>query len=171
MVALFTGLRCAEIADLTWSQLREEGGVPYFMITDAKTEAGHRKVPVHSKLSWLLERKRGAEDAPVFPTFAVEGARESRGGDLSKLFGAWKRAAGIASRRYTFHSTRKNVTEIMERNRIPVNEWAKMIGHEVGLTYGTYSPHGLTLGRSREIIELIDYPGVDLPQPAARSAA
>lgn len=165
-VAMFTGLRVHEIADLTWGQIREEQGVPYIMVEDAKTEAGIRKVPLHSKLGWLLEKPRGADDAPVFPTFTPEGPRKSRGGDASKLFGQWKKKLGVAPRRYVFHSARKNVTGIMEEHAIPANVWARIIGHEPGFTYGTYNPTGLTLRRAKETIELIDYPEVNMPIPA-----
>lgn len=166
-VAMFTGLRVAEIADLTWGQVREEQGVAYIAVTDTKTEAGIRKVPIHSRLRWLLAKTRGADDAPVFPTFTPEGPRKSRGGDASKLFGAWKRQLGVEPRRYVFHSARKNVTAIMEENMIPANVWARIIGHEPGFTYETYNPTGLTLARAREVIELIDYPGVPMPEPSA----
>jgi len=120
-IAMFTGLRVHEISDLTWGQVRTEQGVDYLLIQDAKTEAGTRKVPVHSRLSWLLRKPRGDDTDPVFPTFSPEGPRSSRGGDASKLFGAWKKKLGVAPRRYVFHSARKNVTRIMEENAIPAN--------------------------------------------------
>lgn len=166
-VAMFTGLRVQEIADLTWGRVREEQGVPYFLIDDAKTEAGTRKVPLHSNLRWLLAKDRGGPEEPVFPTFTPEGPRKSRGGDASKLFGAWKRSVGITSRRFVFHSARKNVTRIMEENGVQANVWARVIGHEPGFTYKTYNPTGLTLAKSLQTIELIAYPEVPMRPPAA----
>lgn len=166
-VAMFTGLRIAEIADLTWGQIRKEQDIDYIAVTDAKTEAGIRKVPLHPKLRWLLAKQRGADSDPVFPSFTPEGPRKSRGGDATKLFGRWKSQLGVEARRYVFHSARKNVTAIMEENAIPANIWARIIGHEPGFTYATYNPTGLTLRRALEVIELIDYPHVDMPEPAS----
>jgi integrase len=164
-IAMFTGLRVHEIADLTWGQVRTEQGVDYLLIQDAKTEAGSRKVPVHSRLSWLLRKPRGDDTDPVFPTFSPEGPRRSRGGDASKLFGAWKKKLGVAPRRYVFHSARKNVTRIMEENAIPANVWARIIGHEPGFTYSVYNPAGLSFQNAKKTIELIDYPDVSMPSP------
>ncbi|BBE35389.1 tyrosine-type recombinase/integrase [Sphingosinicella microcystinivorans] len=164
-IALFTGLRINEVADMTWGQVRKERDVDYLQVEDAKTEAGHRKVPLHSKLAWLLEKKRGEPDAPIFPTFNPEGPGLRRGADASRMFGAWKRGLGFTSSRYVFHSARKNVTAIMEENSIPANQWARIIGHEPGFTFKVYNPHGLSLPKAKEIIELIDYPEVEFQRP------
>lgn len=165
-IAMFTGLRVNEIADITWGQVRSEQGVDYLQITDAKTEAGYRKVPLHSNLRWFLQKARGGDGDPVFPTFTPEGPAKARGGDASKLFGAWKMGLGVTPRRYVFHSARKNVTAVMEENSVPANVWARIIGHEPGFTYKIYNPHGLTLAKSREIIELISYPDVEMLIPS-----
>jgi integrase len=166
-IAMFTGLRASEVADLTWGQVREEQGLAYLAIEDAKTEAGWRKVPLHSKLQWLLQKKRGRDGDPVFPTFNPEGGGKRRGDDASRLFGdSWKRRLGITSRRHVFHSARKNVTRIMEENGVAATAWARVIGHEPGFTYGTYNPDALSLRKCAEIIELIDYPEVNMRDPA-----
>ena len=166
MIAMFTGFRVSEVADLTWGQVRTEEGVPFIQVEDAKTDAGVREVPLHSSIMWLLDKERGADADPVFPTFTPEGPGKRRGGDASKLFGAWKRRLGFTSRRHVFHSARKNVTRIMEEHGIPSNQWARIIGHEPGFTFGTYNPHGLTLAKKHEIIELIRYPDVPMRPPA-----
>jgi len=54
----------------------------------------------------------------------------------------------------------------MEEKAVPSNQWARIIGHEPGFTYGVYNPHGLSLAKAQEIIGLIEYPHVDLKQPA-----
>lgn len=156
--ALYSGLRLGELAELKWGRVREEEGVSYFLVDDPKTEAGRRKVPIHSKLAWLLEKPRGAGGDLVWPTFRPEGARRSGTGDASKLFGAWKRSAGFMSRRFTFHSSRKNFVSQLEQRGVHQSEVARLVGHELGLTFGVYSPGGLNLKRLQEIVELVDYP-------------
>lgn len=156
--ALYSGLRLGELAELRWGRVRDEEGVSYFLVDDPKTEAGRRKVPIHSKLAWLLEKPRGAEGDLVWPTFRPEGARRSGTGDASKLFGAWKRNTGFTSRRLTFHSSRKNFVSQLEQRGVQQSEVARLVGHELGLTFGVYSPGGLNLRRLQEIVELVDYP-------------
>lgn len=162
--SLFTGMRLGELAELTWGSIREEEGVHFILVEDAKTEAGRRKVPVHTKLDWLLRKVRGAEDELVWPTFQPEGARKAGTGDASKLFGAWKRRAGFTSRRFTFHSARKNFVSQLEQSGVAQSEAARLVGHEVGFTYSTYSPKGLNLARLKELVELVRYPDCVTPK-------
>lgn len=61
LVALFTGMRLNEIASLTFGQIRLAGEVHYIDVEDAKTPAGIRKVPLHARLEWLVERAKRAE--------------------------------------------------------------------------------------------------------------
>jgi integrase len=156
--ALYSGLRLGELAELTWGDVCEEDGIPYFLLLDTKTEAGNRKVPIHSALDWLLQKKRGCAVDLVWPTFTTEGARNAGTGDASKLFGDWKRRAGFDSRRYTFHSSRKNFVSQLAQKGAQQSDVARLVGHEVGLTYGVYAPHGLGLPRLKDFVELVSYP-------------
>jgi integrase len=168
LVGMFTGMRLNEIAALTWGRLRTEGegsnAITYFEIDDAKTPAGIRQVPVHAKLKWLLDRERGQADERIWPTFNPEGPGKKPGADASREFSRFKTERGFGGdRQKTFHSFRKNVTRLMERARVPENEWAQVFGHERGFTYAVYNPDGITLAQKADIISLIEYPGIDLP--------
>ena len=166
LVAMFSAMRVSEIAGMTWGQLRQSpDGIWYFQVADAKTEAGNRKIPVHSRLSWITRRERGPDEARIWPKFNPEGPGRKAGEDASRMFSAFKHKRGFRDRRKTFHSFRKNVTRIMEDHSIPPNQWARIIGHEPGFTYGTYNPAGLSLARMKKIIELIEYPGLTLEPP------
>lgn len=164
LVALYTGMRLDEIASMTFDQLRKEDGIPYVQVEDAKTPAGNRQVPLHPALGWLTART-GKAGERVWPKFNAEGPGAKAGADAGKEFSRFKLARGIADRRKTFHSFRKNVTQIMERAGVPENEWAQVLGHERGFTYGRYSPEGITLAQKARLIDLIDYPTVKLPHP------
>ena len=166
LVGMFTAMRINEIANLTWGDLRQgEGGIWYFRIDDAKTDAGHRIIPVHSRLSWITKRERGPDEERIWPRFNPEGPSKKPGADASRMFSAFKVQRGFTDRRKTFHSFRKNVTAMMENAGLPPNQWARIIGHEPGFTYGTYNPHGLTLARMKEIIEVIRYDGLTYEEP------
>ena len=164
VVALHTGMRLNEIASLTLGDIREAEGVSYIEVKDAKTPAGNRQVPLHPRIAWLGKLK-GQPSARVWPGFNPEGPGKKPGQDASKEFSRFKTARGFTERRKTFHSFRKNVTEIMERRGVAENEWAQVLGHERGFTYGRYSPHGITLARKAELIGLIEYPDVTFPGP------
>jgi integrase len=162
VVALHTGLRLNEIASLTLGDIKEEEGVSYIEVKDAKTPAGNRQVPLHPRVAWLGKLK-GPASARVWPSFNEEGPGKKPGHDAGKEFSRFKLARGFSDRQKAFHSFRKNVTEIMERRGVPENEWALVLGHERGFTYSRYSPHGITLARKAELIGLIEYPGVEFP--------
>lgn len=169
LVGMFTGMRLDEIASLTWSQIRSvseaDTVISYFQVEDAKTPAGNRKVPVHRDLQWLLSRKRGPDDARVWPTFNEEGPGSKPGADAGREFSRFKMSRGFHERSKAFHSFRKNVTRMMERAGVPENDWAQIFGHERGFTYRVYNPDGIDMVRRAEIIALISYPGIELPHP------
>ena len=165
IVGMFTGMRLDEIASLTGDRLKQDEGVWFIEVTDAKTPAGNRQVPLHPRLAWLKNRAEKAGTGRIWPAFNPEGPGKKPGADASREFSRFKVGRGFNSRRKTFHSFRKNVTRIMERAGVPENEWAQVFGHERGFTYRTYNPDGITLQRRAEIIALIDYPGLALPRP------
>lgn len=165
LVGMFSGMRIDEIASLTGDQVMEREGIRYIDVRDAKTPAGNREVPLHPHIGWLWDRARAVGNGRVFPDFNCEGPGKKPGSDASREFSYFKAARGF-KRTKSFHSFRKNVTRIMERARVRENEWAQVLGHEKGFTYGRYNADGITLASKAKIIELIAYPGVKLPEPS-----
>lgn len=163
LTAMFTGMRLNEIVSLTFDQIVTHDGVVCIDVSDAKTTAGVRKVPLHPRLGWLAERAKGADGAArVWPKFTGEGPGRKPGGDAGKEFSRFKAALGFTDRRKVFHSFRKNVVGQLERAGVPQNEVAQLVGHEKqGLTFGTYGTH-MTMVRLAEIVALIDYRCLDL---------
>ena len=164
LVAMFTGMRLDEIASLTRGQIRTESGIPFLRVLDAKTSAGIRNVPLHPRLSWLVDRAGGSPDERVWPTFNAEGPGKKAGADAGKEFSRFKLSRGFGERRKSFHSFRKNVVGQLEEAGVPQNETAQLVGHEKGFTYGKYGA-GVSLKRLAEIIAVVDYPDVDWPAP------
>lgn len=167
LVALYTGMRLNEIAALTCDRIKEEDGVPFIDVDDAKTPAGIRKVPIHPRLGWLIARAKSGEGATrVWPRFVSEGPGGKPGGDAGKLFTTHKQRLGFTDRSKVFHSFRKNVVGQLERARVPQNEVAQLVGHEKqGLTFGVYGQQ-MSLERLAEIVALIEYPSAGLPEVA-----
>ena len=164
LVGMFTGMRLDEIASMKGSQIREDDGVTFIQVEDAKTPAGNRQVPIHAAIGWLKGRAEEAKKGRIWQTFNPEGPGKKAGADAGREFSRFKQSRGFTSREKAFHSFRKNVTRIMERAGVPENEWAQVFGHEKGFTYGRYNPDGITIQRKAEIIGLIAYPGVPLPE-------
>ena len=172
LVALYTGMRLDEIASLRREQIREQDGIHFVQVEDAKTPAGNRQVPIHPAIGWLIERaKRAPAGGRLWPLFNPEGPGKKPGADAGREFSRFKAAKGFTDRRKVFHSFRKNVTRQMERGGVPENEWAQVFGHEKGFTYGRYNPDGIALERKAEIIGIIEYPGIRLPHPAPPSGS
>ena len=169
LVALLTGMRLNEIVSLTNQQVAEVDGVPCIDITDAKTAAGIRKVPLHPRLMWLRKRaEAGVPTERVWPRFSDEGPGRQPSGDAGKEFGRFKRSRGFESRQKAFHSFRKNVVGQLQAAGVPQHEVAELVGHETqGLTFGVYGKEQ-GLQRMAEIVKLLDYPGVPLPTPSAK---
>jgi integrase len=170
LVGMFTGMRLNEIASLSGTQVREHEGVNFIQVVDAKTPAGNRQVPLHTRLEWLKERSKEAGEGRIWPNFNPEGPGKKPGADAGREFSRLKVSRGFGDRRKTFHSFRKNVTRIMERARIRENEWAQVFGHEKGFTYGRYNEEGLTLHQKAEIIYHNAYTEVNLPEPRTEPA-
>ena len=162
LVALYSGMRLGEICSLEWEDIKQADGVTYFDITEAKSEAGVRVVPVHSKLSWLLDRRPAGDDrGPLWPDLK----RGKYGWKLTEDFTRHRRACGVddAVGRFKkgFHSFRKNATRCLELARVPENEAAEILGHEKpGFTYRVYNPEGRTMKQRQRVVECMEYPAL-----------
>ena len=159
LVALYSGMRIAEITALTWADVRVEDGVTYFDITAAKTDAGVRKVPVHSKIaSWLLGRRANDPGQLVFkPTIK------------SSHFTAHRRACGVSDGegryRKAFHSFRDTVVRCLSRAGATEDQIQQIVGHRrKSFTLSTYDTSGLTMRERQAVIEMIAYPGLVVPE-------
>lgn len=172
LVALHSGMRLNEIASLTNGQIKRSGSVTYMDVTDAKTAAGVRKVPVHPALSWLVRKaETGSPEARIWPRFNDEGPGKKPSGDAGKVFSSLKIARGFDTRMKVFHSFRKNVVGQLEAAGIPQNEVAQLVGHEKqGLTFGTYGKN-MSLERLAEIIAIVRYPDLDAALHPPKSIA
>jgi hypothetical protein len=65
------------------------------------------------------------------------------------------------SRRVCFHSFRKNAGGAMERGGASESDAGRVLGHALGMTFGTYSKP--VLERVKETVERISYKGLKVP--------
>jgi len=152
-LAMWTGARIEELCSLKISRVHRG----WFEIVDAKTDAGIRKVPIHSKLKPIMDRlTKTSSDG-----YVISGLSPNKYGDRSPAighsFGRLKGEMGFGEA-HVFHSIRKTVVTILENALVPEPITMDIVGHEKpSITYGTYSG-GTSLEVMRTHLEKLRYP-------------
>lgn len=152
-IAAYTGARIEELCSLKISDVTEGA----LRITESKTEAGKREVPIHSALEGAIARlKEGSSDG-----YLISGLSINKYGDRSnaigKRFGRIKKSLGY-SELHVFHSIRKTLVTLLENARVGEGVAADIVGHEKQtITFGLYSG-GNSLAVKKEAIERVSYP-------------
>ncbi len=158
-LGMWTGCRLEELCALKVDKVTlgtdPKGDV--IEIEDAKSPAGWRTVPVHTKLRTTLERL--LEDTK--DGYVISGLTLNKYGDRSnaigKRFGRLKAKLGYGPQ-HVFHSIRKTVVTILENAGVAEGVVADIVGHEKPtMTYGLYSG-GSTLATMRKAIRKLAYP-------------
>ena len=161
-IALFSGMRQGEACELAGEDVKQQDKVWYFDVTEAKSEAGIRRVPIHSELIrlGLLKYVKAIGKGPLFPGLTPSGPDKKRGHTLAKRFPAYRRDKGLDRERIAFHSFRKNFVRALELAQVDRDRAALIVGHERGFTYRVYNPEGLDLVALREVVEAVEYEGL-----------
>jgi integrase len=175
LIALYTGMRLEEIAQLTTADVREvaANGATVWVIdvhnggeNKLKNETSARLIPVHSELDrlGLLDYVKALKAGPLFPGLT---RRESKGGKVGarveELFR--KKLVTLKLKRdgLCFHSFRHTVAGRLDAAGVPQSDAARILGHAVaGMSYGTYSQAGPGLKRVAAVVEEIKYDGLRL---------
>jgi integrase len=148
-LALFTGARQNELAQLHLSDIVEHDGIKCIDINDegeggrVKTENGKRLVPLHDELIRLglldyVETLRAAGYKRLFPE--LSNRRDGYGQAVSNWFQRHRAKCGITEKRIkVFHSFRHTViSELLNAQPpIPVEHVAPIVGHEMGIVNTT----------------------------------
>ena len=134
-LGMWTGCRIEEICALKVEQVKDD----FLTVTDAKTEAGWRDVPIHRKLAQTMARLiEESKDGHVLSGLTVNkyGVRSN---GVGKRFGKLKTELGFGPE-FVYHSLRKTVATILENAGVSENVSADILGHEkTTMTYGLYS--------------------------------
>jgi integrase len=167
-LALYTGARLEELAQLRVEDVREDKGISYLDIHGrdgrrVKTRASVRKVPLHPELLRLgflqyVEEQRAAGHERVFSTLERD-THGSWSGAWSKWYGRHLRSLGITDPRLTFHSFRHTMKDALRAARVSDPEQRAILGHAgVGVadTYGL----GYSVKMLAESLAKVRYSGV-----------
>lgn len=174
LMALYTGARLEELAQLKVKDIQQDGSNFFILITDrddgssVKTNESRRRVPIHAELirMGLLVYANSVKHAGyLFPELKVDkyGKRSS---GWSKWWGQWCRETlSITDRRMVFHSFRHSFKDICRACSIEEAIHDALTGHtngSVGRSYGSgmYPLHPLFEAISRITIADLDLSSV-----------
>jgi integrase len=153
-LGMWTGARLEEICALKVTDVT----TARMSITDAKTSAGIREVPIHSKLVATVRRLKKESADGYLLSGLPSNKYGDRGAAIGKRFGRLKSSLGFG-RQHVFHSIRRTVCTLLENAGVSINVSADIVGHEKpSITFGLYSG-GNKLRILKKAIEKIDYPG------------
>lgn len=153
LIGAYTGARIEEICSLKkeHTNLDEKS----IKITDSKTEAGVRIIPIHQTLLPVINELMTTSDEYIISNL-TKSKFDDRSNAIGKRFGRMKTKLGY-SKRHVFHSIRKTFTTQLENAGVNENVTADIIGHEKPrMTYGLYSG-GTNLEVKREAISKVYY--------------
>lgn len=169
LIALYSGMRLEEIAQLHTRDVRQVEGVWIFDIRGSetnklKTPQSQRQVPIHPVLLevGLIDYCTKLASGHMWPDLgrSSDGFYSSR---FSKWFGRYKRRIGIDSPKLTFHSFRHTVINYLKQEGVEEALIKELVGH--GNESITMSRYGKRLnGRQMlTVVERLQY-GIDLSE-------
>ncbi len=169
LIALFSGARLNEIAQLDLADFYEADGVLLISINDQgegkrlKTKAAKRSIPVHTELVRLgllryVEELRTASETRLFPELILQ--RDGYGHTVSKWFQRYRRQCGITDGGKVFHSFRHTVIDRLKQAGVPKEKIAALVGHEDdSVTFGRYGKD-FAPAIMREVVSMLDFTNI-----------
>lgn len=163
LLAMFTGARLREVAQLLPSDVRKEGGIWYIDINadgekkSLKSPAAKRRVPIHSELIRLgfLGWVEGCAKQPrLFMSFSHNN-KEGYGRNLGRWFGTFLTKIGMKEDGLVFHSLRHTAITRMRQASVELSLVQEIVGHERDTVTDGYFSEGYTLAQKQSAIEKI----------------
>jgi integrase len=120
LTALFSGMRLNEVCQLRVEDMQKEQGVPYFNVgaehegQRVKSEAGFRRVPIHSQLikAGILDYAKALKPGQLWPGLKPGGPDRKLSWYVTRQFTVYRRKVGINRARVNFHSLRKKFRDL-----------------------------------------------------------
>lgn len=168
LLALYTGARVGELAQLAVADIVNIGDIPVLSITDegedqfVKSSAGIRKVPIHSELVRLgfldyVANMRSIGANRLWPDLPSRKGRP--GGYFSHWFGIYRHALGLG-RFPDFHCFRHTVRSQLAEAGVPEQVIDCLVGHEVKGSTGAKVYTHRSMTTLKKAIEILDYKAV-----------
>lgn len=156
-IGAYTGCRLEEIGRLKASDFTFKNSLPYSAEIDkAKTDAGHRQIPIHPHLATLISGLIANKDKDGYLFKGGDNKYGNRLDYLSKRFGRLKSKQGFSGS-YVFHSIRKTTATQLHQAGVSPVVIPYILGHEVGhIAFDTYSG-GPSMNQKMQAIQQIAF--------------
>jgi integrase len=167
LIALYTGARLNEIAQLHLADFDTLTGIPVISINEEgegkrlKTKAGKRIIPIHPELQRLglikyVDALREQGNTRLFPE--LKQGRDGYGQTVSKWFARYRVRCGITEPGKVFHSFRHTFIDHLKQKSAAKEKIAALVGHEdESETFGRYGKTFETPALL-DVIRLLDFP-------------
>ncbi len=152
-LGLVTGCRISEITGLQKSQVKKDKkGEPFIRVTDAKTQAGQRDIPIPSALmaSGLQKFLDTRSTDQVFKYTLRLG--KGSGNAVGKKFTRHLEEAKVKRDKLVFHSLRKFFNNQLLNSDVPIEIRCQLVGHELDNVNVQSYTNKLTVEQMREKI-------------------
>lgn len=165
LIALYTGARLEEMAQLHLEDIREEKGIWVFDINqkgDKRVKNDHsvRLIPIHSKLIELgfldfVESLRNKKVARAFPELSQ--TQNKYGHYVSRWFGVYRKKCGVVEDGKVFHSFRHTVLNCFKQKGVEREQAEAISGHgDTSISYGTYGK-AYEITTLKGVIEVLNF--------------
>ena len=157
-LAMYMGARISELAGLTTDSVIKIEDISCLKITDAKTKAGNRLVPIHPAIAELVQSlQNDSKDGYLITGVKSNGGKDRRADVLGKRFGRLVRKDCQLPSTKVFHCFRNTVATKLEAAGVSENIAADIVGHDKPtMTYGLYSG-GSSVSQRLEALTKISY--------------
>jgi integrase len=170
LLAIFTGARLSELAQLQVKDVEMDYEIPFVSISNlgtnqqVKTAASIRKIPIHSELIRLgfleyVKRLESKESSSLWIDLRLR--KNKPGGNYSNWFGEFRRSLGIAESQ-DFHAFRHSVRSQLSEQDVPEPTIDSIMGHRISGSTGAKIYSHRTLSSIKIAIEKIKYEGLTL---------
>lgn len=163
LIGMYSGMRLNEICSLQVGNIRRIEGVLCFEVTEGKTKSAARIIPVHSRIIDLVESlvQKPHNGFLFFRASIIDRADGKRSTWHTQRFTRAKRQAlgEVETERKVYHSLRHEVAQQLDRNQVPEDRIALLMGHERGKTeaFKTYSKNAASPVELSRYVELVSY--------------
>lgn len=158
LICLYTGMRPEEITTLEVKNIRQDDGIYFFQVKDAKTPAGVRPIPIHSQLIKLglldyIERVKPKEKLFWYLKDGHNGTKKN----LSRNFSLYLEDIEVKQDDNCFYSLRHTViTRLVARN-VNNSTIYTLSGHVSDKSTHYNYLHELPLKTLKDAIEKLDW--------------
>jgi integrase len=170
LLAIFTGARLSELAQLQVKDVELDYEIPFISISNlgtnqqVKTVASIRKIPIHSELIRLgflgyVKRLESKENSSLWIELRLR--KNKPGGNYSNWFGQFKKSLDI-SESQDFHAFRHTARSRLAEEDIPEPTIDSIMGHRISGSTGAKVYSHRTLSGMKIAIEKIKYRGLAL---------